>query len=109
MDPAPKAAKSGGSRRKPFGANSVPARRRKVAAVTGANDDRYPDGSAVETGYPLTREQQDGDRSAWPWLPGTVIGQCGPDEWDVAVRQHIGTRVRSSSRGDAMAWPAGRR
>jgi hypothetical protein len=56
-----------------------------VAAVTGANDGRYPDGSAVGTGYPLTREQQDGDRSAWPWLPGTVIGQCGPDEWDVMV------------------------
>ena len=26
-----------------------------------------------------------GDRSAWPWLPGTVLERCGPDEWRVRV------------------------
>ncbi len=46
---------------------------------------RYPDGSAVEVRYPLTREQQQGDRSAWAWLAGTVLERCGPDEWRVRV------------------------
>jgi hypothetical protein len=49
------------------------------------NDGRFPDDSPVETRFPLTQEQHDGGRSAWPWLPGTVIRQCGPDEWDVLV------------------------
>ena len=45
----------------------------------------FPDGTPVSTPFPLTPEQARGGRSAWPWLPGTVIGQCGPDEWDVMV------------------------
>ena len=48
-------------------------------------DGRWPDGTAVPTPFPVTPEQGRGDRDAWPWLPGTVIGQCGPDEWDVMV------------------------
>ena len=35
--------------------------------------------------FPITREQHDGDRAAWPWLPGTILAQVGPDEWDVMV------------------------
>src|ERR1035441_4177712 len=23
--------------------------------------------------------------SQWPWLPGTIVEQCGPDEWYVCV------------------------
>jgi hypothetical protein len=47
--------------------------------------DRFPDETPVLVRYPLTPDQGKGDRSAWPWLPGTVLGQCGPDEWQVCV------------------------
>lgn len=36
----------------------------------------------MEVPYPLTPDQ---DREAWPWLPGTVLERCGPDEWRVRV------------------------
>ena len=45
----------------------------------------FPDGSVVEVRYPLTGEQEAGPRDAWPWLPGAVLHQCGPDEWRVRV------------------------
>ena len=45
----------------------------------------FPDGSPVEVPYPLTGEQEAGPRDAWPWLPGTVLHQCGPDECRVRV------------------------
>ena len=35
--------------------------------------------------YPRTSEEERGDRSEWPWLPGTILEQCGPDEWRVCV------------------------
>jgi len=35
--------------------------------------------------YPLTQAQQDGPRSEWPWLPGWIARECGPDEWEVVV------------------------
>jgi hypothetical protein len=47
------------------------------------NEERFPGGTAVETPYPLN--QDDEDRSTWPWLPGTITQQCGPDEWQVCV------------------------
>jgi hypothetical protein len=45
----------------------------------------FPDDSAVEVRYPLTSEQEHGDRAAWPWLPGWVVQQCGPGEWEIGV------------------------
>jgi hypothetical protein len=57
-------------------------------AMTGMyadNDGRFPDESSVLVRCPLTGEQENGDRKDWPWLPGTVLGQCGPDEWHVVV------------------------
>ena len=38
----------------------------------------------VEVRYSLSREQEQGDRSSWPWLPGSIIERCG-DEWYVCV------------------------
>ena len=32
-----------------------------------------------------TRQEELGDRSAWPWLPGSILSQCAPDEWHVCV------------------------
>jgi hypothetical protein len=55
--------------------------------------------SWVEVRYPLTSEQEHGDRAAWPWLPGWVVSVCGPDEWEICVqaselaRQHEGETV----------------
>jgi len=49
------------------------------------NDGRFPDESPVEVRYPRDRREEQGDRSMWPWLPGTIVEQCGPDEWYVRV------------------------
>lgn len=48
------------------------------------NDDQFPDDSPVLVRYPLPSGRQD-DRTEWPWLPGTILGQCGPDEWHIVV------------------------
>ena len=50
------------------------------------NDGRFPDGTWLEIRYPLTSEQEKGDREAWPWLPGWVVAQGGPDEWKICVQ-----------------------
>jgi hypothetical protein len=50
------------------------------------NDGRFPADSLVEFRYPRTRQDEQGDRSAWPWLLGTILSQCGPDEWHICVR-----------------------
>ena len=49
------------------------------------NDGRFPDDSLVEIRYPRSKQEEHGDRSAWPWLPGSIVEQCGPDEWYVCV------------------------
>ena len=46
----------------------------------------FAEDSWVEVRYPLTREQEHGDRAAWPWLPGWVAAECGPDEWEICVQ-----------------------
>ena len=51
------------------------------------NDGKFPDDSAVLTPYPLTQAQTDGDRADWPWLPGWIVSQCGPDEWEICVQE----------------------
>lgn len=48
----------------------------------GRNDGRFPDDSLVLVPYPLDPVSE---RSAWPWLPGTVLGQCGPNEWHIVL------------------------
>jgi hypothetical protein len=39
----------------------------------------------VEVRFPRSKQEEKGDRSAWPWLPGTVLEQVGPDEYEVCV------------------------
>jgi hypothetical protein len=46
----------------------------------------FPEDSWVQVRYPLTAEQAGGDRAAWPWLPGWVAAECGPDEWEICVQ-----------------------
>ena len=45
----------------------------------------FPDETPVLVRYPRTEAEAQGDREAWPWLPGTVLQQVGPDEWQVCV------------------------
>ncbi len=52
------------------------------------NDGRFPDDSLVEVRYPRNRPEELGDQSEWPWLPGSILGQCGLDEWHVCVELH---------------------
>ncbi len=43
------------------------------------------DETPVLVRYPRTTEEERGDRAKWPWLPGTILQQVGPDEWQVCV------------------------
>jgi len=49
------------------------------------NDCRFPDESPIEVRYPRSKQEKQSDREQWPWLPGTIVEQCGPDEWYVCV------------------------
>ncbi|MGH3468910.1 MAG: hypothetical protein ACRDQF_14410 [Thermocrispum sp.] len=65
------------------------------------NDGRFPDEAEVEVRYPAPG--QDGqDRDTWPWLPGVVLGQCGPDEWHVVIELR-----ELATLEDGSAAPAG--
>ena len=49
------------------------------------NDGKFPDESPVEVRYPRSKQEEQADRDTWPWLPGSIVEQCGPDEWYVWV------------------------
>lgn len=56
------------------------------------NDGRFPNNTQVEVRYPRSPQEEHGDRSAWPWLPGTILGQVGYDEWHIIVQpRELGT------------------
>ncbi|WP_214326013.1 hypothetical protein [Nonomuraea sediminis] len=50
----------------------------------GDNDGRFPEETPVLVRYPL-HDAQTNDRDSWPWLPGTILEQCGPNEWWIVV------------------------
>ena len=41
------------------------------------NDGRFPDESPIEVRYPRSKQEEQGGRERWPWLPGTIVEQCG--------------------------------
>src|SRR5271170_6334355 len=49
------------------------------------NDGNFPDESLVEVRYPRSKKEEQADRERGPWLPGTIVEQCGPDEWYVCI------------------------
>ena len=53
--------------------------------MTCENHNCYPENVSVEVRYPLTADQERGDRQLWPELRGTVLEQVGPDEWTVQI------------------------
>jgi hypothetical protein len=36
------------------------------------SDGRFPCESPVEVRYPRSKQEERGDRSRWPWLPGSI-------------------------------------
>jgi hypothetical protein len=46
---------------------------------------KFPEGASVLVKYPRNQAEKDGDRAAWPWLPGTIEETSGPDEWLILV------------------------
>ena len=75
------------------------------------NDGKFPDESPVEVRYPRSEQEEQGDRERWPWLPGTIVEQCGPDEWyvcvvarELAVRE-VGRAAAGSTPGDDLFFP----
>ena len=75
------------------------------------NDGRFPDDSPVEVRYPRSKQEEHGDRERWPWLPGTIVVQCGPDEWYVCVVAgelavlEDGRSAADSTPGDDLFFP----
>jgi hypothetical protein len=49
------------------------------------NDGKFPGESPVEVRYPRSKQEEQGGRERWPWLPGIIVEQCGPDEWYVCI------------------------
>jgi hypothetical protein len=49
-----------------------------------AGQNPFPDDSPVLVWFPLP-DANSHDRSSWSWLPGSILSQCGPDEWHVVV------------------------
>jgi hypothetical protein len=45
---------------------------------------QFSNDSAVLVWYPLPGADYH-DRDAWTWLPGSILSQCGPDEWHVVI------------------------
>jgi hypothetical protein len=69
------------------------------------NDGRFPDESPVEVRYPHSKQEEQGDRERWPWLPATIVEQCGPDEWYVYRGPRAGRASRRSARAARHRQP----
>jgi len=69
------------------------------------NDGRFPDDSPVWVWYPPDGHATIATgppRDQWAWLPGSILSQCGPDEW------HIVVEVRQfATLADGTAPPSG--
>jgi hypothetical protein len=42
------------------------------------NGGRFPDDSLVEIPFPRSKQEENGDRDQWPWLPGEIIPPVRP-------------------------------
>lgn len=48
------------------------------------NAPQFPEETMVLVWYP-PRGADERDRSEWAWLPGSVVSECGVDEWCIVV------------------------
>ena len=69
------------------------------------NDGRFPDDCLVQVRYLRSKQEENGDRAQWPWLPGEIVRQCGPDEWLVCVTEHEVARLRNGRRAPRGTSP----
>ena len=74
------------------------------------NDGRYPDESPVEVRYPRSKQEERGDRSRWPWLPGSILEQCGDRDRQRGLRSgrvHGGGQLHPHLRSGPRPWQDG--
>ena len=64
------------------------------------NDGRFPDESPVEVRYPRSKQEEQGDREQWPWLPGNHRRAVRPGRM---VCVHRGPRTGRAARRPARA------
>ncbi len=71
------------------------------------NDGRFPDESSVEVRYHRSKHEEQGDREQRPWLPETIVEQCGPDEWYVCIEVREPAVLRDGRRAPrgTAEWP----
>lgn len=71
------------------------------------NDGKFPDESPVEVRYPRSKQEEHVHREQWPWLPGTIAEQCGPDRWYVCVevRELAVLRAPRGTAGRNLCYP----
>ena len=67
----------------------------------------FTEDMAVMVRFPRTKEDEQGDRARWPWLPGTILQQCGPDEWQVCV-EDMSVAVRKDGSKPTPCTPTNR-
>ena len=68
---------------------------------------KLADDIAVMVKFPRTKQEEQGDRANWPWLPGTVLQQVGPDEWQVCV-EDLAVAVRKDGSKPTPRTPKNR-
>ena len=64
----------------------------------------FTEDMAVMVRFPRTKEEERSDRAKWPWLPGTIVQQCGPDEWQVCV-EDMSVAVRKDGSKPTLGTP----
>lgn len=69
------------------------------------NDGKFPDESLVEVRYPGSKQEEQGDRERWPWLPEWVGGGVYRWRGDYGFLEqgrrrcpHISSRLRRQTR-----------
>ena len=67
------------------------------------NPPYFPDDAAVLVRYPLPGTSIH-DYEAWDWLPGSIVSQCGPEEWSVVVEVDA-LGVPDPDDPDALLYP----
>jgi hypothetical protein len=75
------------------------------------NDGRFPDESDILVRYIAPPADRTVPRETWPWMPGVIENQCGPDEWLVTVcarelaQLEDGTPAPDGTPGEDMFFP----
>ena len=64
----------------------------------------FAEDEAVWVKYPRDEREKKGDRAGWPWLPGTIVQQSGPDKWQVCV-EHMSVAVREDGSRPTLHTP----